>query len=738
MPSLAATTPARSCMSRRLRAEPHARRDITVQMHGGRTFLVDLALVLSVAAVTTIVFRRLRQPVVLGYVLAGVIVGPHIPIPLFVDPERIQTLSELGVILVMFSVGLELSIRQLVRVLPTAGPTGLVQQGAMLWLGYLVGQAFGWTTRESMFCGAMVAISSTMVVAKVFAEQGVRGKVSELVFGVLVMQDLTAVLLLALLTALSSGAGVSGTALFLSSGRLIAFLLGMVIAGFVIVPRFIRFVRRLRSPETLLVTSIGLCFGLAVLAQELGYSVALGAFVAGSLVAESGEGERVEQLVRSVRDVFAAVFFVSVGMIVDPSMIAGEWPAVLVLTLVVLVGQVGSVSLGCFLSGHDVRTSIQAGMSLAQIGEFSFIIAGVGVKLGAIRPSLYPVAVAVAVITTFITPWLIRVSKPVALYVDRRLPKRLQTFATLYGGWLEQLRGAKKDTSGQSAGRLFRLMLLDAAAIAFVVIGVSVNQRFLIGWLGGLGFSRSLSIAAIVLGGLALCAPFFFGILSLARSLGRILTAALWPSAVPAGEGGAAPTPPRALLVTVQLAIVLLVGLPLLALTQPFLPALYGSVLFALILAALGVTFWRSAENLQEHVRAGAEIIVAALARQAEHPERLTLENVQPLLPTLGELTPVKLQPTCAAVGKTLAQLNLRGLTGATVVAITRGTRGIVPNATELLQAGDVLALAGSHEVVDHAVALLRRGRHVAGQSEGSEAPVAATDSLPATDGTIP
>jgi CPA2 family monovalent cation:H+ antiporter-2 len=711
----------------------HNPRDITVQMHGGRTILVDLALVLSVAAVTTILFRRLRQPVVLGYVLAGVIVGPHIPIPLFVDPERIHTLSELGVILVMFSVGLELSIRQLVRVLPTAGPTGLIQQGAMLWLGYLVGQAFGWTTRESMFCGAMVAISSTMVVAKVFAEQGVRGKVSELVFGVLVMQDLSAVLLLALLTALSSGAGVSGTALFLSSGRLIAFLLGMVIAGFVIVPRFMRFVRKLRSPETLLVTSIGLCFGLAVLAQELGYSVALGAFVAGSLVAESGEGERVEQLVRSVRDVFAAVFFVSVGMIVDPGMIVGEWPAVVVLTLVVLIGQVGSVSLGCFLSGNDVRTSIQAGMSLAQIGEFSFIIAGVGVKLGAIRPSLYPVGVAVAVITTFITPWFIRISKPVALYVDRRLPKRLQTFATLYGGWLEQLRGAKKDARGQSPGRLIRLMLLDAAAIAFIVIGVSVNKRGLLHWLAGLGFSRGLSIVAMMIGAFTLCAPFLFGILSLARSLGRSLTAALWPSAPAAGEGGTAP--PRALLVTVQLAIVLLVGLPLLALTQPFLPALYGSALFAVILAALGVTFWRSAENLQEHVRAGAEIIVAALARQAEHPERLTLENVHPLLPTLGDLTPVNLLPTCAAVGKTLGQLNLRGLTGATVVAITRGTKGIVPTAMEILQAGDVLALAGSHEVVEHAVTLLRRGRHVAGQPENSEAPVAPTDSLPASDG---
>jgi CPA2 family monovalent cation:H+ antiporter-2 len=359
------------------------------------------------------------------------------------------------------------------------------------------------------------------------------------------------------------------------------------------------------------------------------------------------------------------------------------------------------------------------------------------VQLGAIRPSLYPVAVAVAVLTTFVTPWFIRVSKPVALYVDRRLPKRLQTFATLYGGWLEQLRTAKKDDRGQSPGRLLRLMLLDAAAIAFIVIGVAVNQRFILPWLDQLGFSRPLALAAMVFGAFALCAPFFLGILSLARSLGRILTAALWPTSVPSGDGSGTPTPPRAVLVTVQLAIVLIVGLPLLALTQPFLPALYGSALFAAVLTVLGFTFWRSAENLQEHVRAGAEIIVEALARQATFsPERLTLENVQPLLPTLGDLTPVKLEPTCAAVGKTLAQLNLRGLTGATVVAITRGTKGIVPSSTERLQAGDVLALAGSHDVVDTAVALLRRGSHPAGESMSSEEPPPGVPGTPAEGGT--
>lgn len=678
-------------------------------MHGDRTLLVDLALVLCVAAVTTVVFRKLRQPVVLGYVLAGLIVGPHVPVPLFADAGHVRTLSELGVVLVMFSVGLEFSIRRLVRVLPSAGPAGLVQLSVMLWLGYLAGQSLGWSARESLFCGAMVAISSTMIVAKVFAEQGVRGKVSDLVFGLLLVQDLAAVLLLALLTALSSEGGLSGAALAISAGRLVAFLLALVIAGFFVVPRAIRFVASLRSPETLLVSSIGLSFALALLAQALGYSVALGAFLAGSLVAESGEAPLVERLVRPVRDVFAAVFFVSVGMAVDPGMIAENWIAVVLLTAVVLVGQVCSVSLGCFLGGSDVRTSIQAGMSLAQIGEFSFIIAGVGIGLGAIRESMYPVAVAVSAVTTFATPWLIRASGSVALHVDRRLPKPLQTFVALYGGWFERLRTSRREEPRERPARILRLLCFDAVAIAVIVIGTSLSRHALLGWTQSLGVSTEAALLIVVALAGAMCAPFVIGIFGCARALGHTLTVALLPTG---GEGNVdlAPAPPRALLVTVQIGIVLLVGLPLVALTQPFVPALWGGAVLAVLLGVLGIAFWRGAEGLQAHVRAGAQIIVEALVRQAGDPRLPTLDDVQPLLPALGDLTPVRLEESSPAVGATLAQLNLRGLTGATVIAITRGTQGIVPSASEVLARNDCLALAGTHEAVEAARRLLLEG----------------------------
>jgi CPA2 family monovalent cation:H+ antiporter-2 len=693
----------------------------------GRTFLEDLALVLGVAALTTVLFGRLRQPVVLGYLLAGLIVGPHLHVPLFADAERIRSLSELGVILVMFSVGLEFSVRRLGRVLPTAGMTGLIQISLMLWLGYLVAQAFGWTARESLFTGAIVAISSTSIVAKVFAEEQIRGRLARVVFGILIVQDLAAVLLLALLTAFAAGASQPGEALARSAGWLAVFLLGMVVLGFLVVPRGIRAVARLGSDETLLVASIGLCFALALVAHAAGYSVALGAFLAGSLVAESGQAVRIERLVRPVRDMFAAVFFVSVGMGVDPGAIVTHWPAVLALCAVVLLGQTASVSLGSFLAGNDVRTSLRAGMSLAQIGEFSFIIAGVGVASGAIGPFLYPVAVAVSAVTAFASPWLIRISGPVALFVDRKLPHSLQTFVALYASWLEDLR-ARGRTRGEvaPARRLVRILLGDALAIAGLTIAGPIAVGPLADWLASHspltpGLSRVLLLGA----GLSLLAPFVIGVVHAAGGLGALIAARALPP-VPAGELDLALAPRRALVVAIQAALLLAVGVPLMALTQPFIPIGYGAAGLAVVLALVGIAFWRSARDLQAHVRAGAEMIVEVLAKQSRSHEHPTLDSVHALLPGFGALTPVEIEAGTPAVGRTLADLNLRGLTGASAVAIAHGAEGVVvPTGREELKSGDVLALAGTHEAIEAARRLLR-GEPPA--PEPSEAPIEAAD----------
>ncbi|MEW5849703.1 MAG: cation:proton antiporter [Myxococcota bacterium] len=682
-------------------------------MASAHAFLRDLATVLGVAAVTTVVFQLLRQPPVLGYVLAGLLIGPQTPLPLVADRATIQTLSELGVILLMFSLGLEFSIRKLVRLGGTAVVITAIEVGAVLWLGFTASRALGWSIRESLFAGAAVSISSTMIVAKVFAEQGVEQRLRDLVYGILVVEDLVAVLLLALLTAVGTGMKLTADDLVSTVGRLGGFLVALVAVGLLVVPRAIRFVSRLRRPETLLVASVGVCFATALLAQAAGYSVALGAFLAGSLVAESGAGGQVEGLIRPLRDIFGAVFFVAVGMLMDPTVLQQHWPTALVLTGVVLAGKVVGVLVGAFLTGHGVQSSIRASMSMAQIGEFSFIIATLGLSLRVTGDFLFPVAVAVSVLTTFTTPWMVRAALPVALAVDKRLPGPLQMFVTLYGSWLEQVRAIPAgDNRGARLRRLVRSMLTDAALLVANIIGASVFLRGLLRELAGTaGITVALARALIVGVAALLALPCLVGIFSAARRLGGLLAETVLPSQLPTRVDLAA-TPRRVLILSLQLGILLAVGLPVLAVTQPFLPAVPGVVVLSIPLVILAVLVWRGATNLEGHVRAGSQMIVEVLGKQGHGDEvSHALEQVQEMLPGCGTLHAVVLDARAHAVGKTLAELNLRGLTGATVLALVRGHAGVViPTPQQALQAGDVLALTGAEDAVASATRLLTTG----------------------------
>ncbi len=681
-------------------------------MTGAHEFLLALTVVLGVAAVTTVVFQRLRQPVVLGYVLAGLIVGPHVPIPLVADVGIVQTLSELGVILLMFALGLEFSLRKLAEVGPVAGVTALVQCTIMLCLGFITGRLFGWTVLECLFAGAIIAISSTTIIAKAFDELGIRGKLRELVVGVLIVEDLIAILLMALLTAFARGSGLSGFELAITAGRLALFLAALLAVGMLVVPRATRWIRRLGRPETTLVAVLGLCFGVALLALEFGYSVALGAFIAGSLVAESGEQRYIEHLVRPVRDMFAAIFFVSVGMLIEPAMIVRHWGAIAAFTALVIVGKVLSVTFGAFVTGQGTRTSVAAGMSLAQIGEFSFIIAALGLSLGATREFIYPVAVAVSALTTLTTPWLIRGADPVASWVDRKLPRPFQTVAALYGSWLERLRTSpRRATTAAEARRIARVLAVDAVVIAAIVIGASIEFEH-----GGrlidafLGVDRSVGKWVIAGAAALLAVPFCAGVLTNGRRMGEVLAASALPGRM---EGGVDPAaaPRRVLVGTLQFATVALTGLPVLVATQPFVPDGAGAAVLVLPLLALGVAVWRGASNLQGHVRAGAQVIVEALARQARGAEQHhedAMDHLREVLPGLGEPVAVRLESGQGSVGKSLASLDLRGRTGATVLALWRPEGGVmVPSAGEQLKAGDVLALAGTAEAVKNARELL-------------------------------
>ena len=445
-------------------------------MHGDSHFLESLAVVLCVAAATTVLCQRVRLPVVFGYLLAGVMIGPHAPPLLVADPGVIVTLSELGVILLMFYIGMELSLRKLGEVGPRGFAVVLVEMGLMLFLGYLAGRLAGFTPIECAFLAAMLSISSTTIIARTFEEQKVSPRLREQVFGALVMEDIVAILLIALLTTLATTRSFDFAGLATAAGRLGIFLSILMLVGLVTVPRLIRFVVSLRRPETTLVTSVGVCFAAALAAQRYEYSVALGAFLAGCLVAESGEGKRIAAQIRPLRDMFTAVFFVSVGLSIDPAQIVAQAGWIALFAALVVFGKFLGVAVGFFATGSAVRFSSQAGLAMGQIGEFSFIIAGLGVSLGAVDSSLYPIAVGVSCVTTLMTPIAVKYSGQFGEWIDARLPRALQTFVSLYGSWIEQLGDARKrGTLGTRVGRLIRLIVLDAALLVAVLIAASVG-----------------------------------------------------------------------------------------------------------------------------------------------------------------------------------------------------------------------------------------------------------------------
>ena len=679
-------------------------------METTRTFLQDLALVFCVATIVTILFQRLRQPVVLGYLLAGLIIGPHVPIPLFVDEHRIELLSELGVILVVFSIGLEFRLEKLVRVLPTCGIAGAVQVPAMLWLGSTIALAAGWNSRESLFLGGALCISSTMIVARVLSSHKQDARVRDNVFGILIVQDLAAILLISIFTAIAGGVGMPAGKVAWLVGELILFLVVAVLAGTLVVPRLVREAYRKGNSEVLLLAAIGVCFGSALAARHFGYSVALGAFIGGSLIAESGHKKKVIQLMEPVRDLFAALFFVSIGMLVDPYALAENWRMILIVSATVLLGQTIMISIGSFLSGHSIGVSVQTGMTLSQLGEFSFIIIGVGVGAGAIPDRIMAIIVGVAVITMFFTPFMVSSSQRVASGVERILPRPLQTFAALYGAWLESLRAPKKRSNAYLRRNLL-LLFLDVVAIAGLVVAMALGRNWIAHKLAEtLHVSVRTGGLLAMIAVLVLAIPFVIGLAVTVRRVGRDLAVAVLPFAHTGVDLGDAPR--RAFVVALQLTVALAAIVPLVALTQPFLPLYIGILVLVALLGALGFVFWRSASNLHGHLRAGAELILEVLDKQRQ-PD--LGERAQPtipltdLLPGLGSLVSVEIKPGSNLVGATLADINLRALTGATVVAIQRaGGKSVgTPNGEEILSSGDVLMLTGSTPCIDRAIELL-------------------------------
>ena len=437
----------------------------------------DLAIMLLTAGAVAVLFKRFKLPLVLGYILAGFLVGPYMPWFFTVaDEASIETWSEIGIIVLMFGLGLEFNLHKLASVGGTAIITALTEVFGMLIVGYLVGQAMGWGMMDSIFLGGMLSMSSTTIIIKAFDELGVRQKpFAQLVFGTLVIEDIAGIFMMIILSTVSVSKNISGVDLALQLGMLVLYLALWLILGIYILPTLLRKAEQYMNDETLLLASLGVCFGMVLLADALGFSSALGAFLAGSLLAGTVHAERVEHLSAGVKDLFGSVFFLSVGMMLDPAMIVTYIVPILIVTVVTIFGKLIISSLGVLLSGQSLSQAIHCGCSLAQIGEFAFIIASLGMSLGVIEAKVYPIVVAVSILTTLTTPFFIKSADKIYGAVSKLLPKKLAEKLERYTGEDEGKREQDSDW-----GRFLRRYVKITALYGVLMAGVTLLGRLVL------------------------------------------------------------------------------------------------------------------------------------------------------------------------------------------------------------------------------------------------------------------
>ena len=432
-------------------------------------FLVkDLALILMVAGIVTIIFKKLKQPLVLGYIVAGFLVSPHMPYTMSViDETDIKTWADIGVIFTLFSLGLDFSFKKIVKMGASPIIATVVIVFFMMMLGISIGHGFGWSKMDCIFLGGMLAMSSTTIIYKAFDDMGLRQqKFAGMVMSILILKDILAIVMMVMLSAIAGGNNPDGEQMIGSVIKIAFFLVLWFIVGIFAIPLFLRSVRKLINNETLLIVALGLCCGMAVLSTKVGFSSAFGAFVMGSILAETIEAEKIIKLVEPVKNLFGAIFFVSVGMLVDPKILIEYAIPILALVGSILIGQAIFGTFGFMLGGESLKSAMRCGFSMAQIGEFSFIIASLGLSLGVISNYLYPVVVAVSVITTFLTPYMIRLATPTYQVMEKHLPKRLINI-------LNHFAMSHPSTTQQSKWKsLLRQMLINTVAYSILTAAV--------------------------------------------------------------------------------------------------------------------------------------------------------------------------------------------------------------------------------------------------------------------------
>lgn len=665
-----------------------------------------------VAAAVTIVFYRLKQPVVLGYLLAGVLIGPHL-LGFIRHTDSIDGLAHLGLIFLMFSVGLEFDLKKLRKVGVKAAIAATTQVGLMIWLGYEAGQMLGWSTMDSVFLGAMISMSSTTIIVKILSEMGkLKEEYSELAFGILIIEDVFAIVIVAVFTTLGSTGSFSATVMGATVGAVLLFTFIFIAICLVTVPRLIESVSKFHVEEVLVITVVGLAFAAAFLAENLGFSIALGAFLMGAIIAESRAVRRVEHKIVPIRDLFSSLFFVAVGMIISPSDMIAYWPAILAITVVTIVGKVAGVTIAAFLVGYDGRTAVKTGTAMGQIGEFSFIIAGLGVGLGIVNPELYPISIAVCAITSLTTPLFMRAGPAVADRVAPRLPGWYVAAIGSYTSFIRRRLG--RDGVGPHDRRRARHGTRMAIYAAWL-FGLFIMAAFASQWLGAevgtrLSLSDNASRAAAV-GFLGLAAlPLFVAFVKATEAyvFATAKASAMNPKHLVRGRsrwrepifmsrvGGALASG-----VLVTAATLVAWGVHPLA-----VPNLWLLIPILLGVAAVGAAAW----SRLERVYLGMEKTLNELMGVDDHHhEEDRNKRLRERLPWGMDMEEVQIRPIDRAAWMSLKDLNLRDRTGANVLLVERGTQVIHnPHADIPLLPHDKVILVGKRDQLD------RAARHLA------------------------
>ena len=665
--------------------------------------VADLAVILIAAGIFTVISRALKQPPILGYIIAGFLVSPHLGLlPAISSVESVEQWSEIGIIFLLFALGLEFSFKKLLKV----GSTALITAGTncigMFMVGLMLGSALGWTTMESLFLGGMMSMSSSSVIIKAFNDLGLKKKpFAPLIFGSLIVQDLIAVVLMVLLSTLAVSNQFSGSEMVWNLAKLAFFIILWFLVGIYVIPTLLKKARKYMNDEILLIISIGLCFGMVSLATAVGFSSALGAFVMGSILAETIEGEHIEHLVSGIKDLFGAIFFVSVGMMIDPAIIGEHWGTILVIAILAVAGILTFITIGALLAGKSLDTAVHTGFSLAQLGEFGFILASLGVSLGVMRGFIYPVIISVSVLTTFATPFMIKAADPASVWLHRKLPAKL--LSRINTSDEESESGSKAEKSEWKkflTSYATRIVLYSIILIA-VLIG---SHTFLDGFLQKVmnGLDPTLVKWTGVVITLVVMAPFLYGLAVQRRDLQGHVHKLLqqkdsnkWP-----------------LLSLMILRLLIAVSFILVFISSKFNLTWWA----VLLIVAATLTLLRVLPRYIKMSGLEDRFISNLNAREME------VRRNAPVTTTIKDklsgydvhLDSFYVSPNSEYIGRKLRDMPFRSTTGVNIVKIVRGSRSIlIPSGDEYVYPYDRLIAVGTsaqirdfaqmmeHEVVD-------------------------------------